>query len=138
MFSSSKAARIKRHHETKFSQWCKLSEISLRWLECAFLGPFENPTALEGKNEMPKEELECLIPIGRRVQIGANAGIVGMTKEHLGLALALNVPVFVVVTKVSRGRFPRLQRNLNLSSDSMTLRWTCARRTCCRTRCVCC
>ena len=34
-------------------------------------------------------------------QIGANAGIVGMTKEHLGLALALNVPVFVVVTKVS-------------------------------------
>ncbi len=33
-------------------------------------------------------------------QIGANAGIVGMTKEHLGLALALNVPVFVVVTKI--------------------------------------
>ena len=24
-----------------------------------------------------------------------------MTKEHLGLALALNVPVFVVVTKVN-------------------------------------
>jgi GTPase len=34
------------------------------------------------------------------LQIGANAGIVGMTKEHLGLALALNVPVFVVVTKI--------------------------------------
>lgn len=33
-------------------------------------------------------------------QVGANAGIVGMTKEHLGLALALNVPVFVVVTKI--------------------------------------
>lgn len=33
-------------------------------------------------------------------QVGANAGIVGMTKEHLGLALALSVPVFVVVTKV--------------------------------------
>jgi GTPase len=27
-------------------------------------------------------------------------GIVGMTKEHLGLALALNVPVFVVLTKI--------------------------------------
>ena len=26
-------------------------------------------------------------------------GIVGMTKEHLGLALALSVPVFVVITK---------------------------------------
>lgn len=33
-------------------------------------------------------------------QVGANAGVVGMTKEHLGLALALNVPVFVVVTKI--------------------------------------
>ncbi|XKL61527.1 hypothetical protein PGB90_008584 [Kerria lacca] len=34
------------------------------------------------------------------LMIGANSGIVGMTKEHLGLALALNVPVFVVVTKI--------------------------------------
>lgn len=34
------------------------------------------------------------------MQVGSNAGIVGMTKEHLGLALALNVPVFVVVTKI--------------------------------------
>uniref|UniRef100_A0A5K3ESD2 Tr-type G domain-containing protein n=1 Tax=Mesocestoides corti TaxID=53468 RepID=A0A5K3ESD2_MESCO len=34
------------------------------------------------------------------LMIGANAGIVGMTKEHLGLALALSVPVFVVITKV--------------------------------------
>lgn len=33
-------------------------------------------------------------------QVGSNAGIIGMTKEHLGLALALNVPVFVVVTKI--------------------------------------
>ena len=32
--------------------------------------------------------------------VGANAGVVGMTKEHLGLALALSVPVFVVVTKI--------------------------------------
>lgn len=34
------------------------------------------------------------------LMIGSNAGIIGMTKEHLGLALALNVPVFVVVTKI--------------------------------------
>ncbi|CAI9739515.1 GTP-binding protein 1-like [Octopus vulgaris] len=34
------------------------------------------------------------------LMIGANAGVVGMTKEHLRLALALNVPVFVVVTKI--------------------------------------
>lgn len=34
------------------------------------------------------------------LMVGANAGVVGMTKEHLGLALALGVPVFVVVTKI--------------------------------------
>lgn len=34
------------------------------------------------------------------LMVGANAGVVGMAKEHLGLALALNVPVFVVVTKI--------------------------------------
>jgi GTPase len=32
--------------------------------------------------------------------VGANAGVVGMCKEHMGVALALKVPVFFVVTKV--------------------------------------
>ena len=32
--------------------------------------------------------------------IGANAGVVGMCKEHLGVAHALKVPTFFVVTKV--------------------------------------
>lgn len=36
------------------------------------------------------------------MQVGANAGIIGMTKEHLGLALSLNIPVLVVVTKIDR------------------------------------
>lgn len=49
--------------------------------------------------------MKCLAKITAKfllisVQVGSNAGIVGMTKEHLGLALALNVPVFVVVTKI--------------------------------------
>lgn len=34
------------------------------------------------------------------LSIGANMGIVGMTKEHLGISLALRVPVFIVVTKI--------------------------------------
>lgn len=38
-------------------------------------------------------DFACLI-------IGANAGVVGMCKEHLGVALALKVPVFFVITKV--------------------------------------
>lgn len=34
------------------------------------------------------------------LMVGANAGLIGMSKEHLGIALALNIPVVVVVTKV--------------------------------------
>eukprot|EP01135_Chromosphaera_perkinsii_P002354 Nk52_evm8s222 gene=Nk52_evmTU8s222 len=34
------------------------------------------------------------------LMVGANSGIVGMTKEHLGLALAIKLPVFIVVTKI--------------------------------------
>lgn len=32
--------------------------------------------------------------------VGANAGLIGMSKEHLAIALALSVPVVVCVTKV--------------------------------------
>ncbi|XP_014680921.1 PREDICTED: GTP-binding protein 1-like isoform X2 [Priapulus caudatus] len=46
--------------------------------------------------------------------VGANAGIVGMCKEHLGLALALNVPVFVVVTKIDMCPVNVLQDTLKL------------------------
>ncbi|XP_012265723.2 GTP-binding protein 1 [Athalia rosae] len=48
------------------------------------------------------------------LMVGANAGIVGMTKEHLGLALALSVPVFVVVTKIDMCPPNVLQDNLRL------------------------
>lgn len=34
------------------------------------------------------------------LMIGANAGFIGMAKEHLAIALALNVPVIVCITKV--------------------------------------
>lgn len=34
------------------------------------------------------------------VIVGANAGVIGMCKEHMGVALALKVPVFFVVTKI--------------------------------------
>lgn len=47
-------------------------------------------------------------------QIGANAGVIGMTKEHLGLALALSVPVFVVITKIDMCPGNVLQDNLRL------------------------
>ncbi|KAL1132337.1 hypothetical protein AAG570_010293 [Ranatra chinensis] len=48
------------------------------------------------------------------LMVGANSGIVGMTKEHLGLALALSVPVFVVVTKIDMCPPNVLQETLRL------------------------
>ncbi|CAF0835047.1 unnamed protein product [Didymodactylos carnosus] len=48
------------------------------------------------------------------LMIGSNMGIVGMTKEHLGLALALNVPVFVIVTKIDMCPPNVLQETLKL------------------------
>lgn len=36
------------------------------------------------------------------LMVGANAGMIGMSKEHLGLALSLGIPVLVVVTKIDR------------------------------------
>merc|ERR1711936_514496 len=48
------------------------------------------------------------------LMVGANAGVVGMTKEHLGLALALSVPVFVVVTKIDMCPTNVLQETLKL------------------------
>ncbi|VDK43117.1 unnamed protein product [Anisakis simplex] len=40
------------------------------------------------------------VPDYTMLMVGSNAGIIGMTKEHLSLALSLNVPVFIVVTKI--------------------------------------
>lgn len=40
------------------------------------------------------------VPDYSMVMIGANMGIRRMTKEHLGLALALNIPFYVVLTKI--------------------------------------
>lgn len=54
------------------------------------------------------------VPDFGMLMVGANAGIVGMTKEHLGLALALSVPVFVVVTKIDMCPPNILQENLRL------------------------
>ena len=34
------------------------------------------------------------------LMVAANNGLIGMSKEHLGIAVALNVPVMVVITKI--------------------------------------
>ncbi|XP_028828065.1 GTP-binding protein 2-like [Denticeps clupeoides] len=47
--------------------------------------------------------------------VGANTGVAGTTREHLGLAMALKVPIFIVVSKVDvcvRGAVERTVRQL--------------------------
>jgi GTPase len=44
--------------------------------------------------------------------VSASAGVVGMTQEHLGIAVALEVPFFVVVTKMDMVPAPRLDTTL--------------------------
>jgi translation initiation factor IF-2 len=39
------------------------------------------------------------------LMVGANAGLIGMSKEHLAIALALSVPVVVCITKVCHINF---------------------------------
>lgn len=41
-----------------------------------------------------------LMPDYAMIIVGANMGVSRMTREHLGISLALNIPVFVVITKV--------------------------------------
>ncbi|KAH3846837.1 GTP-binding protein 2-like [Dreissena polymorpha] len=48
--------------------------------------------------------LTCYSPDFSMLVVSANTGMAGTTKEHLGFALALKVPIFVVVTKIDMCR----------------------------------
>jgi len=39
-----------------------------------------------------------LMPDYSMIIVGANMGVSRMTKEHLGISLALKVPIFIVIT----------------------------------------
>jgi len=50
--------------------------------------------------------------------VSGNSGVVGTTREHLGLALALEVPFFVIVTKQDVTR-PEVRHPLPLSISNI-------------------
>jgi len=41
-----------------------------------------------------------LMPDYSMIVVGANMGVSKMTREHLGISLALGIPVFIVITKI--------------------------------------
>lgn len=55
------------------------------------------------------------------VVVGANHGITRMTKEHLGMAIALNVPIFVVITKVDLCPEPVMKETLKQLSKLLKM-----------------
>lgn len=48
------------------------------------------------------------------LMVGANMGVIGMTKEHYHLTLALKVPCFVVVTKIDISPSHILEQTLTM------------------------
>jgi GTPase len=41
-----------------------------------------------------------LMPDYSMIVVGANMGVSRMTREHLGISLALGIPLFIVITKI--------------------------------------
>jgi GTPase len=47
------------------------------------------------------------------LMVGGNAGLIGMSKEHLGIAVSLGVPVIVIITKIDMVHLTKLVSNLD-------------------------
>lgn len=81
-------------HVAKSSDWekiCQRSSKVITFIDLAGHEKYLKTTVFGMTGHAPDF---CML------MVGANMGVVGMTKEHLGLSLALNVPVFVVITKI--------------------------------------
>jgi len=53
-----------------------------------------------------------LMPDYSMIVVGANMGVSKMTREHLGISLALGVPLFIVITKIDLAPEPKYQETL--------------------------
>lgn len=55
-----------------------------------------------------------LMPDYAMIVVGANMGVSRMTKEHLGISLALGVPIFIVITKIDISPKPVYEETLRV------------------------
>ena len=83
-----------RHTDSRNKAWGHIVENSERVLTFIDLCGHEKylKTTIFG--------LVGMTPDYAMIVIGANMGITRMTKEHIGLALSLKVPMFFVITKI--------------------------------------
>lgn len=61
----------------------------------------------------------CMIDFAM-ITIGTNMGVLGTTKEHLGIALALQIPIFIILTKLDICPQPILEKTRNRISKIMS------------------
>ena len=92
--SHDKIVNDAEQHSVKASDWekiCSKSAKVVTFIDLAGHEKYLKTTVFGMTGHAPDF---CML------MVGANMGVIGMTKEHLGLSLALNVPVFVVITKI--------------------------------------
>ena len=61
-----------------------------------------------------------LFPDYAMIIVGANMGVSRMTKEHLGISLALKLPFFVVITKIDMTPPEITQNTINVLKKILT------------------
>jgi len=64
------------------------------------------------------------------LMVGGNAGLIGMSKEHLGIAVTLGVPVMVVITKIDMVEI--IRRHILTDSRHPRMFWTRPQSSCSR------
>lgn len=91
---SSKQVELERAYTTKNQAWTHVATNSKKIVTFLDLCGHEKylKTTMFG--------LVGLMPDYSMIVVGANMGVSRMTKEHLGISLALKVPIFIVITKI--------------------------------------
>lgn len=91
---SMKQVELERATTTKNQAWTQIATSSKKLVTFLDLCGHEKylKTTMFG--------LVGLLPDYSMIVVGANMGVSRMTKEHLGISLALKVPIFIVITKI--------------------------------------
>ena len=89
-----KQVELERASTTKNQAWTQIASSSKKIVTFLDLCGHEKylKTTMFG--------LVGLMPDYSMIIVGANMGVSRMTKEHLGISLALKVPIFIVITKI--------------------------------------
>lgn len=82
------------HGQHKKSSWTEIGHKATKIISFSDLAGHERYLRTTVFGMLSSSPSYCLL------MVAANNGLIGMSKEHLGIALSLNIPVMVVITKV--------------------------------------